>query len=532
MTDELGIISAHMRVCCTSQWGKEKVFNAIHSIERSQSPLEQKHVSIWVDEDPNGGKCDLPRASRELTVEGGLHPLSLKYMLDVGKDKRKTMGQFFTPRTLRDRLLDHVELRAGMRVLDPGVGTGEFLRSCADRQDGMDLVGWDVDACVASVARQVCPEAAIRVCDALEEDGCGRFDLVIGNPPYFHVRSSVDMRARFGAVISGRPNIFALFIHVALGQLREGGQLAFVVPPSMNNGRYFQSLRDHMCDVASIEYLEVITDNRWFVGAQTPVQLIVLRKGPGSDKHIFRWGRSDDLFGATVGRSIFSEDPYSLGVLFHGRRTLQQVGYEAITGSIVWNQNKDKLRRSTEKGAVPLIWAHNIQNGKLVLDDGHKRPQYVVTDKQLMGPAIVVNRITGRVGSGQLRAALIPNGMEYVAENHVNVIRRVRGSEIGEPDILKALIDPAVHGRIQMLTGNTQVSATELTHLLPLDVSVNGSILDSDELREEPYPRGGKYDHCILESVQNGLVYFRTLKDDSLHAMPMCRIRLIRERKQ
>jgi len=90
----------------------------------------------------------------------------------------------------------------------------------------------------------------------------------------------------------------------------------------------------------------------------------------------------------------------------------------------------------------------------------------------LVGPAIVVNRITGSVGSGSLRCALIPEGMEYVAENHVNVIIPRQGADqlATLDEVLNALRSPNINERVRLLTGNTQISATELTHWIPLDV--------------------------------------------------------------
>ncbi|MCO5314575.1 MAG: hypothetical protein M9938_00195 [Solirubrobacterales bacterium] len=83
----------------------------------------------------------------------------------------------------------------------------------------------------------------------------------------------------------------------------------------------------------------------------------------------------------------------------------------------------------------------------------------------------MVNRVVGAVGRGELRGALVPDGTEFIAENHINVIRPRAGvtSRSNWPDLLAAIDSPGAARRIRLLTGNTQISATELTHLLPLD---------------------------------------------------------------
>lgn len=380
---------------------------------------------------------------------------------------RKGLGQYMTPGSIREALLDRVDLAPGMRVLDPGVGTGEFLAAVARRQPDAHLTGWDVDPVVLDHAASNVPSARLEARSCLEPTEEPRFDLVIGNPPYFQFRATPDQKQRFGRVISGRPNIFALFFQAAFERVKPGGQIAFVVPPSMNNGAYFEALREFILAHGRIEHLELLDGNDHFDGANTAAQLIVIRAGEtGSRFHLVR-ACSESGFR----RTILSPCPELLERESAGRSTLWQLGYEAVTGSVVWNREKERLVRRPEPGAVPLIQAHNLgPEGTPVLDEDHPRPQYI-RKAPLEGPALVANRVVGAVGKGSMRIAAIPAGEKFLAENHVNVIRKRTGAE-PETDwdgLLIAMSQPEITGRIRMLTGNTQVSATELTHLLPLD---------------------------------------------------------------
>jgi adenine-specific DNA-methyltransferase len=271
-------------------------------------------------------------------------------------------------------------------------------------------------------------------------------------------------------VISGRPNVFSMFFAAGLAALRPGGMLGFVVPPSMNNGAYFERLRRHLASQASIEHLEILDGHGWFAEAQQSVQLIVLRKGARSQRYQFR-RPTGDANDTPRDRLIFTPDPARLARHFAGRRTLHELGFEAVTGTVVWNQNRARLRRARAGGAIPLIWSHNIVGGAIELRDDHRRPQYIVGKESIRGPAIVVNRITGAVGGGELRAGLVGRGVEFVGENHVNVIRARAGATPRVPwrKLLSMLRDARVRERVRALTGNTQISATELTHLIPLN---------------------------------------------------------------
>ena len=119
-----------------------------------------------------------------------------------------------------------------MEVLDPGVGTGELLAAVAWRCPEARLTGWDIDQTALAAASELVPGARLELRSALEPPdpgaaGCGGFDLVIGNPPYFQVPVTPGLKDRFGEVISGRANIFALFFKAGLDLLRPGGTLAY-----------------------------------------------------------------------------------------------------------------------------------------------------------------------------------------------------------------------------------------------------------------------------------------------------------------
>ncbi|SVE27747.1 uncharacterized protein METZ01_LOCUS480601, partial [marine metagenome] len=72
---------------------------------------------------------------------------------------RKRHGQYMTPAPLREALIDQLDLQPGMRVLDPGVGTGEFLRSVLEREPSAQVYGWDVDTDVLDVANNNVPNS-------------------------------------------------------------------------------------------------------------------------------------------------------------------------------------------------------------------------------------------------------------------------------------------------------------------------------------------------------------------------------------
>lgn len=401
-------------------------------------------------------------------MDGEFRPATARVLRDVESALRRRRGQYFTPRAVRTRLLDLVRLRPRMKVLDPGAGTGEFLLDVLEREPTARASGFEIDASLARIARTEHGLAHVVRRDALTTVPKPEFDLVIGNPPYFEVRATPSLRKRFAGVISGRPNVFAMFFQLSLAALKPGGVLAFIVPPSMNNGAYFDALRRHILAHAAIESLIVLDDATLFDGAQQAVQLLVLRTGPTSDRHVFH---------ADLGRDeptpLFLEHPEKLARLLKGQRTIADLDCTVRTGRCVWNRRRADLRLRPEPGAVRLIWARDIGDGLEIgpATRNEARPAFVVEPTPDLGPAIVVNRITGAVGRGAIRAALVPEGMRFVAENHVNVIRADAGPVALSTKylgIVRGLRHARATSAVRALTGNTQLSATELAHLVPV----------------------------------------------------------------
>ncbi len=402
-------------------------------------------------------------------------PLTLEYIKVTELAHRKKFGQYFTPKTVRDELLRHLPKDLpNPKILDPACGTGEFLASAEERFPTAELEGWDIDPKLVEIARSVSPKSELFVKDSLFATASAKYDFIIGNPPYFEITPDAEIRNRYGMLLGGRANIFGLFIKLGLDLLKKGGYLAFVVPPSMNNGAFFSKVREYVVNHSNIELLKVQRDASLFHDALQMTMLLILRKGKNTGDYIFKHH----------GIVIFSESSEHLKEAFRGTVSLRELGFSVRTGRLVWNQNKGRLTHEPDKG-IPLLWAHNISHDGLRFPVIGKKPQYVKVDSYDVGPAIVVNRITGAAKAAKIRAAIVPPKMKFVAENHCNVIfpppkARKRAPDDLEPSVSKRNINleeicrqlrsPEKLRVMQNITGNTQISKTELERLFPISL--------------------------------------------------------------
>lgn len=416
---------------------------------RKKSPVSAKSTS------PN-------RASDDFS------PITQDWMRDTTLQNKQSLGQFMSPKPLRTYLLNQLNIKHGDRVLDPAVGTGEFLHDVKSRCPGVKLYGWDIDEQVLEYAAKLVPTAQLQNISALLMPDKEQYDFVIGNPPYFQLKLTKREKTVFQEVISGRPNIFALFFKVGLEALKPNGELAYIVPPSMNAGAYFQRLREFVIGQYHVKHLKIFNQTNLFNNAQTPVQVIVVKKGIGRSAHASVV--QDRSSGKKL--TLLSENIRVAKEKFIKYTSLHGLGYEAITGSVVWNLNKDKLSNEKNGKTFPLLYARNIVDNKIVFLNDARRPQYIATNKLLKGKAIVVNRIIGSLGKGFLKCAFVDEDFVFAAENHLNVIlpRRDVAQKISMEKLFSRLTNARFIANAISITGNTQLSANEWNYFVPLNL--------------------------------------------------------------
>jgi adenine-specific DNA-methyltransferase len=428
--------------------------------------LEIRGIVVKIIRDFQEDKID---KNEEFTNE------TIEYINQTDIKHRKSFGQYFTPKSIREALIEKLpNTLKNPKILDPGCGTGEFLITAQKYFKNPKLYGWDVDNKLVDIAKKVVPDAKLENKDSLFNEEYEKYDFVIGNPPYFEFKPSKEIKNKFNHIINGRVNIFNLFVYQGIKWLKDGGYLAYVIPPSMNNGAYFSKLREFIVDNTNIEYLHILDDPKMFKGALQSTMLLILKKGKNKGDYLFRKN----------GILLFSENVKYLNKAFKDKMTLYDLGYEVKTGRLVWNQNK-KLLTNKSQGNIPLIWSRNITSDglKIPIEDD-KKPQYVKTQNFDVGPAIVVNRITGSVKSTKIKAAIIPAGMKFIGENHVNVIfppnkngqakmnlgNNSSKIKLSLESIVKQLSAEDQFKVVRNITGNTQISKTELEKLFPIKV--------------------------------------------------------------
>ena len=382
---------------------------------------------------------------------GEFRTASKNFNATTTKEDRAKEGIFFTPKKARDLLMAKVA-ETGIQptvILEPSFGSGEFIHDARAAYPEAHILGVEKNETLFKAVK--CLDSRLSCTDFLR--WTGRANLIIGNPPYFLMEGE---KKQYDCM-TGRPNIYVLFLYKCLEEhLEPGGVLAFILPTSMYNCSYYQPMRDYIKENTTIRYLETLNKPGFYETGQETM-LIVLEKRKGADDYIFR-----PKSGYTYITPFYKE----LYEVTRDTTTLRELGLGVKTGNVVWNQEKEKL---ADEGTL-LIYSSNINNCELKLNNllGSNKKQYVkgITKPTLDGPVILVER--GYGNSFSFNSVLVTLKGFY-AENHLNVIyAKTAGSEGNLEKVMESFKDERSLQFIRWFLGNGSMTSTDLETTMPI----------------------------------------------------------------
>ena len=118
----------------------------------------------------------------------------------------------------------------GTRILDVGTGSGLIARMLMQRCPETEVEGIDIDE---AAVEQACENGVKAYCSPLQK-WQGSYDLIVSNPPYFQNSLKNPDKGREMARHTDTLS-YAELIHHSARLLKEGGQLALILPAEAEN---------------------------------------------------------------------------------------------------------------------------------------------------------------------------------------------------------------------------------------------------------------------------------------------------------
>ncbi len=87
---------------------------------------------------------------------------------------------------LEDWILDILELKSGMKILDLGCGTGKQMKAIASRQPDLNLTGLDVSQ---DAINEISSHGFTGLLQSFDEPLCGKYDLIISTYAIYYSKN-------------------------------------------------------------------------------------------------------------------------------------------------------------------------------------------------------------------------------------------------------------------------------------------------------------------------------------------------------
>ena len=310
--------------------------------------------------------------------------LSIKLTKELKNNTIKEEGIYFTPQSIINKNLDIIKKQNNLSIksiLEPSCGSCEYINLLNNEFKGCTIVGIENNEIIYEGIKDLYnSHSNIKLLKKsyLDVDETIKYDLIIGNPPYFVIvdkkdkdkekeKGDVNNNNYYKTIIDniktknklyksyydGRANMFILFILHSLNKLNNNGILSFILPINFINCLYYQKLRKYIYNNYKIidiincnsdKYLDTQQDTIIFI-IQNNNNLNTLHKDINTQTNNNTIIQNNDKFSICKNNyTIFNtnENIIKLNKLYEGNtKTLNELNFKVSIGSIVWNQCTD-----------------------------------------------------------------------------------------------------------------------------------------------------------------------------------------------
>lgn len=200
--------------------------------------------------------------------------LGLLYISCKNIGNRKRTGSYYTPTRIVHRVIEKLVEKNGSHksILDPCCGTGNFLLQLPDAFSIDNIHGMDIDLLSVKIARlnlalhYLIDDISIVyqniICENyLQKPQEEKYDLIVGNPPWGYNFTEEEYQFlwhHYNSVVGSKVESYDVFIEKALGDLKVGGVMSFVLPEAILNVKSHMPIRTFIVENCNIQYIEFL----------------------------------------------------------------------------------------------------------------------------------------------------------------------------------------------------------------------------------------------------------------------------------
>jgi len=411
-------------------------------------------------------KMKLNKTTSYIIMATEYSTISKELTSKLSKIDKKNNGIYFTPPSCVAHNIKLLQpyIKGIVKVLEPSCGSGEYITALHELFPHLIITGIEYNETIyQSILQLTNNQININNSDYLKYDTDVKYDLIIGNPPYY-VMKKADVDGSYHAYFEGRPNIFILFIIKSINLLTENGILSFILPKNFLNCLYYDKTRNYIGKHFQILHI-VECNNDKYIETQQDTILLIIKKTTRCNNTAFILKINN--------YTIFANEynVKKINTLYKKSKSLLELGFKVSVGNVVWNQCKDLL--TDDESKTRLIYSSDIENNTLTKKKYSNNAKKNFIDKPgSTRPMIVINRGYG-VGEYKFKYCLIDETRGYLIENHLICIEYKTDLPHDAlitlyEKIVVSLNDKRTIEFITIYFGNNAINATELNNMLPI----------------------------------------------------------------
>jgi len=406
-----------------------------------------------------------------LTMNEQFSTLSKDLTKKLDDNEKKANGIYFTPKNIVTDMINICKKhnKKIKRVLEPSCGSCQVINEVDKAFEDIQIDGVEFNNTIFTEIKALehTNNTNLMNNDYLKYVPEEKYDLIIGNPPYF-VMPKKDVDTIYYNYFDGRPNIFILFIIKAMFELKMNGILAFVLPKNFLNCNYYNKLREHIVDNFKIVSIKDHSNEKYIETGQDTIVLIIQKrkKRTINIKYVLKFGENT-IFNTKEGIKKLKE-------YYKDATTLKNMKFEVKVGTVVWNQVKDKL--TDDNTNTRLVYSSDIVDNELSIKE-YKNPakKNFIEQEGSTDLLLVVNRGYGK-GKYKFSYCLIDTEKKYLIENHLICIKSLEELERSVllekyNLIINSLKSEKTKSFIELYCGNNALNTKELAEVVPIYIN-------------------------------------------------------------
>ena len=261
-----------------------RLLKELEAAGRSATPMEQDTLSRYV------GWGGIPQAFDSANEKWAEECVELKEILtqeEYEAARSSTLNAHYTAPAIIEGVYKAVE-KMGLKpknMLEPSMGTGNFLGMLPDFMKDTVLYGVELDSITGRIARQLYPQAHITI-DGFERVhfSDNKFDLAVGNVPFGNYQVADPRYDREHFLIHD------YFFGKTLDKVRPGGIVAFITSKGTLD-KPNNSVREYLAKRANLLGAVRLPNNAFLKNAGTEVtsDILFLQKRENPPEHLPDW---------------------------------------------------------------------------------------------------------------------------------------------------------------------------------------------------------------------------------------------------